>query len=448
MGEADSDLNRAIRRAGLDVLDDRGLLPLEEARRIVQGAHQVRRSRESAAEGAGVEQVWAALLSLEDAREFVRCARRLEWSEDPRGEESAACAERYGAGMLPWVADHVAEDGGFRNAPSSLRACLLALGGRRAFSLLLRIRTVDGDAGQALILIKQWITRHPRLGYPLLAERARDGDRRARMLLRHLANRHPEGVRRRIEPTLGKEATDALFRSACVVTDLTESAVLSVLDLAAERELETDAAPWPLFHVQGAAEVSLCHGLCVVAVRARSGNAWGIVLERITGNSPESGRIEVYRYGSAVRPGLSPRHARPLSVPVAREGAGEGGDTAAAGRRPRGKRRAKARGGGMGDAGATDWVGQLRRHLRHHPGAFWIDPRAAAAALELAEPHDVIVATDQFTHVLGTDAHDVPASDKFWLARPSDTRVYRSLARAIVERDPGLFRPGKSNLEL
>jgi hypothetical protein len=277
------------------------------------------------------------------------------------------------------------------------------------------------------------------------------------MLLRHLANRRPEMVRRRIAARLGEEVTSALFRVACVVQDLTESSVLSVLDLAAERELETDATPWPLYHVRGDADVSLCHALRVVAVRARRGNGWGIVMERLTGTSAESGRIETYRYGSAVRPGLSATHSRPLSLRVAerrREGDEDGSVVleGPAGRlvwRDRGSRGsgARRRRGGSTGQDANDWVRCLRGYLDHHPDAFWIAAREAAAVLELEEPFDVIVDTDRFTHVLGTDASDVPACDKFWLARPSDTRVYRSLARAIVERDGGQFRPGKSNIE-
>ena len=74
-------------------------------------------------------------------------------------------------------------------------------------------------------------------------------------------------------------------------------------------------------------------------------------------------------------------------------------------------------------------------------------PERVAALTKIEGPHDVVLVANAYAHVLGTAFDVVTRRDKFWQVRPSDTRVFRSLARAIVERDASLFRPGKSNLD-
>jgi hypothetical protein len=55
----------------------------------------------------------------------------------------------------------------------------------------------------------------------------------------------------------------------------------------------------------------------------------------------------------------------------------------------------------------------------------------------------VVVATDAFEHVSGPVSGVSPKDRRL----PSATHTYRSLAEAIVHRDPDRFRPGKSNVD-
>ena len=354
------------------------------------------------------------------------------------------------------MADHVDAQGNFTNRPSCLLPVLQSSGSRKAFELVLAIHRVNDDPEEGLRLFWTWFQKHERRAIPLLADRVAEGDRRARMWLRHLANRVPDRIRDRLTEHCGAEMTEALFQRLCVVDDLTEFAVLSTLDLAAERELDSTTTSWPLFNVQTPG-APLYHTMRLVAARARRGVAWGIVFERIVGSSPETACVEVYRYGSQVPSGQSPEHGRTLDFEVVRESDAPDGIEGVVVKGPAGtltltddlvtRHGLKNTGIHLRDPEQVRYVLRLRAYLSRFPQAFWIQPDQATGPLELGPDHDVIVATNRFTHVLGTDAHEVPARDKFWMAKPSDTRVFRSLARALVERDNSGFRPGKSNID-
>jgi len=91
---ADStDLALALERAAVDQRDGRALMPLADARAIVEAA------RDFAGEPTDRDRLWAALLSLENAREFVRHARRLRWHDEPAPPDDVAAFERYGNGL-------------------------------------------------------------------------------------------------------------------------------------------------------------------------------------------------------------------------------------------------------------------------------------------------------------------------------------------------------------
>jgi len=454
-----SDLQNAMDRARLIEVDHRGLMPIDEARAVVKAATEFRRGRGRRVGGEIVlerDVLWAALLSLEDAREFLRQARRLVWTAEPRGPGNAALAERYGAGVLPWIGDHVDADGGLEDTPACLAATLIAIGTAKAFELAYRIQRVNGSVPHAVRLFKSWMRAHPRTGFPRLADRAEAGERRARKMLRHLANRNPAAVHEAIRRKRGREATDALLEKIRVVSHLTESAVLSLLDLAAEREIDTETTPWPIFRSR-AKGAPIYHGMRMIAARARRGDRWGIVFERLIGSSPENALVEVYRYGSSVRPGLSPDHCRALPFEVEQATHEEAGLEGVVVHGPAGRLELegamvdrlhlKTRGLVFQERREADYVHRLRAYLAHFPDAFWIRPDRAVRPLEIGKGPEVIVDTHAFTHVLGTDASDIPSRDKFWLAKPSDTRIFRTLARALVDRDSRQFRPGKSNLD-
>lgn len=454
-----SDLQNAIDRARPIEVDHRGLMPIDEARAAVDAASEFRRGRGRRIGGDIVlerDVLWAALLSLEDAREFRRHARRLVWTAEPREQGNAALAERYGAGILPWIGDHVDADGDFVDTPACLATTLVAIGTAKAFELAYRIQRVDGSVSRAVRLFKAWMRAHPRTGFPRLADRAETGDHRARKMLRHLANRNPAAVHEAIRRKRGREATDALFEKIRVVSHLTESAVLSLLDLAAEREIDTETSPWPIFRSR-AGGAPIYHGMRMIAARARRGDQWGIVFERLIGSSLENALIEVYRYGSNVRPGLSPDHCRTLPFEIETPNDEVAGLEGVVVHGPAGpleledamidRLHLKTRGLALKERKEADFVHRLRAYLAHFPDAFWIRPARAVRPLEIGKSPEVIVDTHAFTHVLGTDASDIPSRDKFWLAKPSDTRIFRTLARALVERDVRQFRPGKSNLD-
>ncbi len=88
----------AMRIAGLDP-DERGLVPLDEAREIV-----ARWDVETVKEA---DRLWAALLSLESGVELAERAQRFDWGFQVRGRENIALVDRYGAELLEWLKTRV-----------------------------------------------------------------------------------------------------------------------------------------------------------------------------------------------------------------------------------------------------------------------------------------------------------------------------------------------------
>lgn len=132
-----------MRDARLPVLDERGLMPLAEARELLAGAAVFRRGEGRMIGGRFVlesDRLWAALLSLEDAAEFVTHARRLHWETNVRGTHNLAPYERYGDGILPWIAARVNEAGILDNVPWCVLPCLLASGSKDAFDVAATVR--------------------------------------------------------------------------------------------------------------------------------------------------------------------------------------------------------------------------------------------------------------------------------------------------------------------
>jgi hypothetical protein len=68
----------------------------------------------------------AALLSLPTGDDFVREAARLDWRGSPRGMMNVAPVERYGAEVLPWLAEHLQPGGTLTNIPWCVLPCLFA----------------------------------------------------------------------------------------------------------------------------------------------------------------------------------------------------------------------------------------------------------------------------------------------------------------------------------
>lgn len=440
-----TDLELALDRAG-EARDSRGLIPLDRARTIVEGA--------TVFDGADDERarVWAALLSLEDAHEFVRHARRLRWRAEPTPPDDVAAFERFGNAVLGWP-EAATRDRDLAERPETMLSCLLEVGTPRAFDLLFDVESVGGDRADAQRLLREWIEVHPKLGLSLLAERAERGGIRARQLLRHLANLDPIAVADHLAASRGREDTDALLDALCVVRELTEASIVAVFDMAAEGEIGTPDHEWPMFHSK-TSDANVYHAMRLVAVRSRTDNRWGVVIERIAGSTVESGAVEAYRYGSHVEAGRVADAVLPLGLtvtPVTDDAALPCRVEHATGSFELtdddvGRLGLKQKGIPSLPRASQAFIYALRAVLAEHPRAFR-RPAETIAALVAVDDPEVILDTDDYTHVVGTTAEVATRRDRFWAARPGDTRVFRSLARAIAERDPGLFRPGKPNLD-
>jgi hypothetical protein len=251
-----------MRAARVKRTDTRGLLPLNEARRFLASVDVFRRGKTKLVGGTRVfesDRVWAALLSLENAEEFVRHAKRMAWEFSGRGRDSTALVERYGIGILPWIESRLRDDAVLINVPSCVVPCLLTIGTTGALELALRAEAVtdtaniqaqprtrpasgqtrtdvmevddedddeddsedeNDDEGQDddsdddqpssdeaarpddLDLARRWMTRHPTF-YAQLAKLAYDGHARAEALLRDRAKVLGGAVREALEQTLG-----------------------------------------------------------------------------------------------------------------------------------------------------------------------------------------------------------------------------------------------------
>lgn len=261
-----------------------GPMPLAEARALLRGVRAFVKGEPTDGTGPLTSDVlWDALLSLEDAAELVEVASRLDWQFHPRGFDNVELHQRYGDGIVPWLATRVDGDGVLHDRPWCVVPCLLACGSREAFALAWRVRRVEG---RKLDLFTAWRTRHPRVAARELAYLALGGDARARAHLR----------------AMGQTATPA-----------TAGDVLALLDACAAQLLPTRLRLWP-----GAG------GRGLRAVAARAGDDWGIAIERVEGvrlTGIFAARVGVFAYGSRVGGAVAGAalSSRPLADPRARD---------------------------------------------------------------------------------------------------------------------------------
>jgi hypothetical protein len=248
----------AMRDARVSPRDERGLMPLASARRIVEATTIYRKGDGEMRDGTFVlesDVVWAALLSLETAEELVRHAKRIDWQFHVRGRDNLALFERWGAAILPWIESRIDDRSVLTNVPWCLVPCLLAIDSKDALRVALKVEAVherlpgqaplgDGPGVYAesddeddvdddveeeddeedepapspkafvrpttgLDLARRWISHHAH-GYAMLAELADDGDVRAAELLRERANALGGVVHEAIEAALGKGRTETL----------------------------------------------------------------------------------------------------------------------------------------------------------------------------------------------------------------------------------------------
>ncbi|HEY8075427.1 MAG TPA: hypothetical protein VIF62_14985 [Labilithrix sp.] len=258
--DAKSFVGSAMRAAAIDPRDDRGLVPLADARRVALATSIYRKGDGEMVDGTFVlesDRVWAALLSLESADELVRHAKRIAWEFHVRGRDNVALFERWGAAVLPWIETRI-EDGVLTNVPWCLVPCLLTMDGKDALRVALKVDRIDellpgqaplsgpslfaaaedddddddedaddeqeeeeekvpvppprGSAPRATLdLARRWVARNAH-GYSFLAELAEEGDARAAELLRERAKALGGVVHEAIEASLGRDRTAALAK--------------------------------------------------------------------------------------------------------------------------------------------------------------------------------------------------------------------------------------------
>jgi hypothetical protein len=249
---------------------------VDDARRTLAGVDAFTRDRG--------DELWAALLALPDAAEFVAVASRLRWEFHPRGFDNTELHQRFGDGIVPWLATRIDADGVIHNTPWCVVPCLLACGSADAFALAWRATSIDGrtgwgGAGPDGDLVSAWAQRHPAVAAAELDKLAADSAR-ARAYLR----------------VAGRRATPE-----------TAADVLALLDACAARLVPTRVRLAP----PGAS-----HDVRVVA--ARAGDDWGLALEWVDGDRPTglfAARATGVAYGSRVRGAFA--GATPTSRPLA-----------------------------------------------------------------------------------------------------------------------------------
>jgi hypothetical protein len=278
----------AISDGGVLEPDGRGLMPLAEARALLAGTSEFARG-----EGAMVGEVfvyesdrlWAALLSLEDAREFVSVASRLTWAFHPRGFDNVDLVLRYGDGVVPWLETLIDADGKVAQAPWCVVPCLLACGSPEAFALAWR---VPDDPSARRPILRTWCDRHPETAAIELARRAAEPRARA-----HL-------VGMRLRQGLGQAASGAATSAPSVAsapgssTTSPGEAALALLDACALGLSSGARLTWP--PALGGAQP-------MRAIAARDGDRWGVALQRVDGDRPSglrAARAQTFLYGPGV----------------------------------------------------------------------------------------------------------------------------------------------------
>ncbi len=210
---------------------------------------------------------------------------------------------------------------------------------------------------------------------------------------------------------MAAESTPAPAKLA--VPKLDPDAILAKLDAGVKGN------DWPDFFELNPEDV--LHGMRIVALRA--GSDWGIALERLQGDDPETLIARTWLFGSTdtEKNGYSDQ---PVSFSVEEgEATGPRGSmdlTKVKGKKPK-------------------FEAIARAYHAHFDGGLWPSAATTAALFQFAETPEIVVVSDAFAHV-------ALASGKKKQALPSESKTYVSLAKAVATGDGSLFTPGKSNV--
>jgi hypothetical protein len=305
---ANDRVRQAVAHGGVRAPDERGLMPLDEARAHLAGikAFEKGGGRDGGEVGWVLDSdiAWAALLSLADAEEFVAAASRLKWKFSPRGFDNIDLYLRYGEGIVPWLATRLV-NGVLTNTPWCVLPCLLACGSAAAFDLVWRVATVEGKPHTLDI---EWLARHPE-GAAFAAIKANAGDYRALSLLAALWARGTP-VADAARPIAAIPWADGGAWSA--------PAIVALLDAFAARR----ASRLFLWPSAGGTGPRRCHALRAIAVRAPG--RWVLAILRIEGERASGVypvRIAAHLFGSHVMSSANLRGARTISLPLDLTGA-------------------------------------------------------------------------------------------------------------------------------
>ena len=411
--------------------DARGLVRLDLARTMVRSASAFRKGQARTVGRQGLFESdfsWAALLSLESVEEFVREGLRLEWRFHCRKHQCLDLLERYGQGIFPWLASFV-KDGVLVSLPWCVGDCLLALDTPEARDLVVRLKSAiieepggtcpfPRDAQGELTTHGLYPDHEPAQVQPS-----------ALTFQRNYAQRHGGSVNRiRVQPTL--EATD----------------ILATLDSACR---QSDG--WPVFF--GQEPDRAYHALRMIAVRAREGNDWAVLFEVLEGSSKD--HLLDCRYLVSSHRGSGCLESDLVSVELYEdEGASDGEQITVCGSwggvQVTADMRAELEPERSTAAKTQDMRFSLivRAYLAENP-EFWLPEISRTVACIQLEHPEVVAVSVAFEHILGPAGaeYDPDGIDAQWRKLPSESAVYRSLARAIVARDASAFEPGESNLD-
>ena len=438
-------LRNTLASVGLP-LDARGLVELSTARRMVCAANEFRRGEGRAIAGTWVwdsERLWACLLSLEDAAEFVREATRIRWCFHPRAHQNLEPFERYGSDIWPWLMSF-ARSGVLHNVPWCVLPLLKRLGDEAALGLLLEFDAVVTDEGrfpgpfsvdgpgdvdvkelvpsraaaeQALL---DFVTEHAELSLPILGERSARGDERA-----------------------------AAFLGSMEPDPVSEESILAALDDSCR-----GGESWPVFFAVHPDRAY--HALRLVVFTETDGNGWLVVFECLEGSYEETLCVRRYVQTAPVQTLLDHVGGAELFVDGAWQNGAENtllgpcgdlsvSDEALLDLEPL---RSTAT-----DAHDLHFTLLVRAYVQQNPEAFWSDADALLQAIVDeggdVDGYDVLFESSAFEHILGPAGaeYDPDGIDAQWRKLPSESAVYQSLARAIVARDGDTFEPGESNLD-
>lgn len=423
-------IERGAREGGWTV-DARGLMPIERARETLAKNPQFTgvpveegRTPEEKQILAVAWQQYCALLSLEDDFEKALLAMRFE-----KGGgifQGRLLQERFGADVMWRFILGFVEGGRLDMVWPDTHELVVERASEETFELILKLQSIEWnwapraakagvkvaelpEANEKLVggIVPRWIAdfahAHPEIASALLSRRAAAKDKRAKKLLKEL------GLAERA-PLSEKEILDALDKAA---------AQGPMEWPPFDSGIEDDPQTWEYF------------GLRMLAARAEKSDEWGVVFERISGSYDQyqPTRLQRYFYGSRVKdPGWDTGRDQLVKVELVAPDEANAKDLKA--------------GLGCERDGDAKYNLKMRAYVDAHPGALFTSADELLALLDLG-PARIVADTHAFAHVVGArKGKKAP-----WIAKPSKSATYQSLAKALVARDPKLFQPGDSNLD-